>query len=61
LTLVVLLQVPGDGLRAGVESLPGQFLAQRRIWPEVSSLIAEEEIFGRRGPRLERRAFPSAS
>jgi hypothetical protein len=56
---VVLLQVPGDGLRAGVQALPGQFLASCTIRSAASSLIAVGEVFGRRD-RGSNAASPSS-
>jgi hypothetical protein len=52
--LVVVLQVPGDGLRPGVQALPGQFLAQPD--DQVGRLVADRGRGGLRppGPRLER-------
>jgi hypothetical protein len=55
LRLVMLLQVPGDGLRPGVQSLPGQFLAQPG--DQFDGSRADRRRGGLRppGPRLERR------
>jgi hypothetical protein len=46
--LVVVLQVPGDGVRSGVQALPGKVCAQPMIRSAVSSLIADGEVLGRR-------------
>jgi hypothetical protein len=53
--LVVVLQVPGDGLRPGVQALPGQFLAQPH--DQAGRIVADRGRGGLRppGPRLERR------
>ena len=55
LELVVVLQVPGDGLRPGVQALPGQFFAQPD--DQVSRVVADRGRgrLGPPGPRLERR------
>ncbi len=52
--LVAVLQAPGDGLRPGVQALPGQFLAQPD--DQVGRLVADRGRGGLRppGPRLER-------
>ena len=54
LDLVVVGQVPADGVRPGVQALPGQFLAQPH--DQVRSLRADCRRRGLRppGPRLER-------
>ena len=57
--LVVVLQVPGDGVRPGVQALPGQVLAQPTISSTASALIAAGEVFGRRD-RGSNAASPSA-
>jgi hypothetical protein len=51
----MVLQVPGDGLRPGVQALPGQFLAQPD--DQVSRVVADRGRGRLRppGPRLERR------
>jgi hypothetical protein len=56
---VVVLQVPGDGLRAGARALSGKVLAQPMIRSAASSLIAVGEVFGRRD-RGSDAASPSA-
>jgi hypothetical protein len=55
LHLVVVLQVPGDGLRAGARALSGKVLAQPD--DQVGRVVADRGRGGLRppGPRLERR------
>ena len=50
---MVMLQVPGDGVRAGVQALPGQVLAQPH--DQVGGLAADGPGGGFRppGPRFE--------
>jgi hypothetical protein len=50
----MVLQVPGDGVRPGIQPLPGQLLAQRDDQP--GSAVADRRRGGLRppGPRLER-------
>ena len=60
LDLVVVGQVPADGVRPGVQALPGQFLVQPHDQvPAASGLIADGEVFGRRD-RGSNAASPSA-
>ena len=55
LGLVVLLQVPGDGLRPGVQPLPGQLLPQPD--DQLGRVLGDRGRggLGPAGPRLERR------
>jgi hypothetical protein len=56
---VVVLQVPADRVRPGVQALSGQFLTQPLISSTVRSLIADGEVLGRRD-RGSNAASPSA-
>ena len=45
---VVMLQVPADRVRPGVQTAAGRSLRSRTITPAVSPLIAPGDVFGRR-------------
>jgi hypothetical protein len=60
LDLMVAFQVPGDGLRSGVQALPGQLLAQPDDELGSAGLVADGEVLGRRD-RGSNAASPSAS
>jgi hypothetical protein len=53
--LVVMIQVPADGVRPGIQALPGQFLAQPD--DQLHGRLSDRRGRGPRppGPRLERR------
>ena len=57
--MVVVFQVPGDGLRAGVQACPARSLRSPVIRPAVLCGIARGEVFGRR-ERGSNAASPSA-
>jgi hypothetical protein len=59
LDLVVVLQVPGDGVRPGVQALPGQLLAQPGDQPGRIRADRRREVFARRD-RGSNAASPSA-
>ena len=55
----MMLQVPADRVRPGVQALAGQVLAEPTIRSAISSLTADGELRGRRD-RGSNAASPSA-